>query len=145
MSEFGKPNCAWLNRLKNSARKSTCMPSRYGSLKCLISEKSVLTKSGPDTGVREAFPSSPTGAAAKQEVLNHWLRVGWLDSAEQVWLGRFTVLAFCWKLTPDWLLLLITKTGNPERIFWITSTSQFPRIESNAPFQLLPKRLPLPI
>src|SRR6266699_4212190 len=60
----GFANCAWLKRLKNSARKSKRIVSRIG--KCLITEKSVFTKSGPETGARLAFPSSPAGGVAKQ-------------------------------------------------------------------------------
>src|ERR1700687_5587483 len=76
-SEPGSPNCAWLKRLKNSARKSS--PTRSVSGKRLIKERSVLTKFGPEIGAREASPSPPVSpdlkpAATKQLVLNHSLR-----------------------------------------------------------------------
>jgi hypothetical protein len=38
-----------------------------GSANCLMTEKSVLTKSGPVAGTREALPNSPAGGATKQE------------------------------------------------------------------------------
>lgn len=89
MSLTGMPNCAWLKRLKNSARKFRPMFSQ-GSANCLITEKSVFTKSGPMTGTRDAFPSSPEGAGVKQEVLIHrswlWLAAEGLQPA--IWSGR---------------------------------------------------------
>ena len=36
-----------------------------------LSEKSVFTNPGPERGVLEAVPNSPTGAWVKQAVLNH--------------------------------------------------------------------------
>ncbi len=52
------------------------MPSR--GPKCLMIEKSVFTKSGPESGVRLAFPSWPAAGCAKQFGLNHWDSVGLL-------------------------------------------------------------------
>ena len=43
----GQPNCGWLKMLKNSARKSTFVPSRKDRGMRLMIEKSVFTKSGP--------------------------------------------------------------------------------------------------
>src|SRR5882724_1257635 len=79
-SSRGKPNCAWLKRLKNSARKSS--PTRSVTTNVLMNERSVFTKLGPEIGAREAFPSPPTipeavPAGTKQLVLNHWLML-WL-------------------------------------------------------------------
>src|ERR1035437_3715241 len=67
-----RPNCAWLNKLKNSALNF----SAYASLrrKFLKIEKSVFTKRGPERGAREMFPSSPAGACVKAHGLNqYWL------------------------------------------------------------------------
>src|ERR1700683_4087112 len=83
----GAPNCGWLNRLKNSVRKSSRIPSR-GSAKCLMTEKSVFTKPGPERGVRFAFPSSPAAGCAKHEALNQLEMVGGLNTGLQTWLGR---------------------------------------------------------
>jgi hypothetical protein len=41
-----------------------------------MTEKSVLTKSGPTTGTRAALPNSPAGAATKQALLIH-CRLAW--------------------------------------------------------------------
>src|SRR5271166_4909581 len=86
-SSPGKPNCAWLKRLKNSVRKSS--PTRSVIRKRLISEKSVFTKFGPETGAREAFPSPPiipefVPAGTKQLVLNHSLRLRGPESGLQI-------------------------------------------------------------
>src|SRR5579871_4002842 len=81
----GAPNCAWLNRLKNSVRKSRRIPSRMA--KCFTMEKSVFTKSGPESGVRLALPSSPAAGCEKQDGLNHSDNVGLLKIGLQVWLG----------------------------------------------------------
>src|ERR1700732_4757397 len=83
----GNPNCAWLKRLKNSARKSR--PMRSVNRKRLINEKSVFTKFGPETGAREAFPRPPTipeavPAGTKQLVLNHFLMVCGPDLGSQI-------------------------------------------------------------
>src|ERR1700735_5556442 len=89
----GAPNCGWLNRLKNSVRKSTRHPSR--GTKCLMMEKSVFTKSGPPTGsVRGALPSSPAAGCEKQEALNHADRDGLLSAGLHVMLGRIKELPF---------------------------------------------------
>ena len=58
--------------------------------------------------------------------------------------GRLRLLPLFSKFTPDPLLLSTTKTGNPEVAFSITVTSQLPRTAFTAPFQELPKFLPLP-
>src|SRR5216684_1608445 len=71
MSFIGDPNCGWLKRLKNSARKFKPIPSR-GSANCLMTEKSVFTKPGPVTGIRDAFPSVPDIGGVKQAGLIHW-------------------------------------------------------------------------
>src|SRR6516165_7476601 len=71
MSFTGRPNCAWFHRLKNSARKFRPMFSQ-GRANCLITEKSVFTKSGPYTGTREALPSVRRGGATKQVGLIYW-------------------------------------------------------------------------
>src|SRR5580704_14739884 len=68
MSATGNPNCGWLKRLKNSARKFRPIPSR-GNANCLMTEKSVLTKPGPKTGTRFAFPSWPAAGATKHDGL----------------------------------------------------------------------------
>src|SRR5271167_675577 len=71
MSRAGSPNCAWLNKLKNSARKFNPMFSQ-GSVNCLMTEKSVFTKSGPESGARDVFPSSPVAGTAKAQGLNQY-------------------------------------------------------------------------
>src|ERR1700722_15220917 len=83
----GAPNCGWLNKLKNSVRKSSRIPSR-GSAKCLITEKSVFTKSGPESGVRFELPSSPFAGCEKHAGLNHSESVGLLNTGLQVSFGR---------------------------------------------------------
>src|SRR5207248_3956627 len=140
----GWPNCAWLNRLKNSARKSRAVPSRKGRGKCLMAEKSVFTKSGPYTGARGEFPSSPGAASAKHCVLKKRSRVGLLAFGAQIRSGRFKLFPLLVKFTPDALLLAMRNTGKPDVIFSITLTCQFPAIALATPFQLPPKRLPLP-
>src|ERR1700679_2297465 len=129
MDETGSANCGWLKRLKNSARKLRPMRS-HGSANCLMREKSVFTKSGPESGVRDAFPSSPLAAAAKAQGLNQSLVLCTLAGALQRGLaatapalfglptssGRFRLFPLFSKLTPDWLKLFTTNTGNPEVI-----------------------------
>src|ERR1039458_4058523 len=80
---LGRPNCGWLNRLKNSARNFKLMPSR-GSANCLMTEKSVFAKSGPDTGGRDAFPSSPASGTIKAHGLNQSAIVCTREGAAQV-------------------------------------------------------------
>ena len=60
--------------MKNSARKFKPIPSR-GRANCLITEKSVLTKPGPETGTRFAFPNRPGSGATKHAALIHWFRL----------------------------------------------------------------------
>src|ERR1700690_2640542 len=81
-----RKNCAWLKRLKTSKRKLT--PTRSVARKFLISEKSVLTKSGPVTGARFALPSSPTvdedafvemNAHGLNQLLRVWIWAGALQ------------------------------------------------------------------
>src|SRR5579862_359838 len=112
------------------------IPSR-GSMKCLMAEKSVFTKRGPETGVREALPSSPAGASAKQAVLNHSLIDGLLSPGLQTWLGRIRLLPLFWKLTPE-ALPATTKMGKPEVAFSMPVISQFPSTALRAGFQELP-------
>src|SRR5258708_27338741 len=139
----GKPNCGWLNKLKNSVRKSIRIPSR--GTKCLMIEKSVFTKSGPESGVRFALPSCPVAGCEKQAGLNHSESVGLLKPGLQVLLGRMKLCALLfWKFTPDVLALSITNIGNPDVAFSITVTSHPPAIAFAAPFQLLPHFRPLP-
>src|SRR5208283_1272803 len=71
MSEPGRPNCAWLNRLNISTRKSSPIFS-LGKANRLMIEKSVFTKSGPESGARDVSPSSPAGGAAKAQGLNQY-------------------------------------------------------------------------
>src|SRR5208283_2666976 len=71
MSEAGRPNCAWLNKLNISALKSSPILSQ-GSANRLMTEKSVLTKFGPEIGARDASPSSPAGGASKAQGLNQY-------------------------------------------------------------------------
>src|SRR5713226_1840909 len=71
---LGVANCVWLKRLKNSALKFRPMFSQ-GRANCLMTEKSVLTKSGPDSGVRDALPSSPGAAWANAQGLNQFATV----------------------------------------------------------------------
>src|ERR1700745_1703289 len=99
MSLPGAPNCAWVKRLKISARKSK--PNRSVIANRLINEKSVLTKFGPDAGVRFAVPSCPGVAGAKQLVLNQWLIVRDPLFGSQTWSGRLTGRKLYSKLTPD--------------------------------------------
>src|ERR1700693_5641537 len=73
MSEPGDPNCAWLKRLKNSARKSS--PTLSVRTNRLMREKSVFTKSGPESGLRFAVPNSPAAAGVKQPVLKNSLKL----------------------------------------------------------------------
>src|SRR5260370_31205291 len=75
---FVVANCAWLKRLKNSALKLRPMFSQ-GRVNCLMTEKSVLTKSGPDSGVRDAFPSSPAAGNAKAHGLNQFATGNWFN------------------------------------------------------------------
>src|SRR5579862_293148 len=119
------------------------MPSR-GSAKCLIAEKSVFTKPGPETGVRIAVPSSPAAGALKQEVLNHSLSIGLPAFGLQVWSGRLRLFPLFSKFTPEPLLLSTTKTGNPEVAFSIRVTSQPPRAVLTGPRHELPNFFPLP-
>src|SRR5271165_223926 len=64
------------------------------------------------------------------------------------WLGRFKLLPFHAKFTPDPLklplLLATTKSGNPDVAFSIKFTCQLPRMAFAPPPQSLPNRLPLP-
>src|SRR5690349_5513358 len=115
----GAPNCGWLNKLKNSLRKSSRIPSRMA--KCLITEKSVFTNRGPESGVRFEFPSCPAAGCAKHCGLNHSAKVGLLNVGLHVWSGRISdcALAFS-KPAPDELLLSTTKIGKPDVTFWIT-------------------------
>src|SRR5579872_1044492 len=108
-------------------------------------EKSVLTKSGPDSGVRFAFPSSPGAGCAKQAGLNHSDRVGWLRTGLQTWSGRIRLCTLVFRrFAPDPLLPSTTNTGNPEVAFSITVNSQPPPIALVALFHLLPHLWPLP-
>src|ERR1700723_3696646 len=143
----GAPNCGWLNKLKNSARKSIRIPSL--GTKCLMMEKSVFTKSGPPTGsVRGALPSSPAAGCEKQAVLNHSARVGLLSAGLQVILGRIKADPFALtKFTPvtsGLALLSMSKIGKPEVACSITVASHPPRIAFAAAFQLAPQCRPLP-
>src|SRR5579864_7953203 len=147
-SDAGRPNWAWLKRLKISARKSSPVFSQ-GRAKRLMTEKSVLTKSGPFTGVRLAFPSSPGTAgrpgapepgATKQLVLNHSPRFWWNPLVGlQIWSGRMKLLPLFWKLTPEPLLPFTINMGKPELMCSITVICQPPRIVLVGLFQLLPK------
>src|ERR1700694_3591330 len=66
------------------------------------------------------------------------------------WLGRFRLLPFHWKFTPDafpplaLVRLSTTKRGNPEVAFSMTSISQLPSTALTAPFQSPPYLFPLP-
>src|SRR5690348_9162462 len=151
-----RKNCGWLSTLKNSARKSN--PSCSRKRKCLIRDKSVFTKRGPDIGVRGALPSSPSGATIKAHGLNQAVIVFTCEGATHpglaatgpglfgspTMLGRLRPLPFHEKPTPELLTLSTANSGKPEVAFSITSTSQPPRRVLAAPFQLAPKRLPLP-
>ena len=80
----------------------------------------MLTKSGPMAGTRDAFPNWPTGGATKQVALIHW-SLPWFALfvlQPATWLGRFQLFPLppFWKKEPDWLLLSINGTGNPEEI-----------------------------
>src|SRR6266567_733075 len=123
-----------------------------------MKETSVFTKRGPDTGARFAFPSSPGAAGTNAHGLNQFLRVCTWAGASQLglaatgppllgsptWSGRFKLLPFHWKLTPEALALLITNNGKPDVTRSMTSTSQFPRSALTAPFQSAPNCLPFP-
>src|SRR5882762_3250039 len=87
MSFPGDPNCGWLKRLNISVRKSN--PTLSVIRKRLINEKSVFTKFGPETGVREAVPSCPTAAGTKQLVLNQCFMFREPLFGAQTWSGRF--------------------------------------------------------
>src|SRR5580658_8372831 len=146
---FGEANCAWLKRLKNSARKFRPMFSQ-GSLNCLITEKSVLTKSGPVTGSRLALPSSPDAGWVKHAVLNHSVSVRGpaLGLQPATMLGRIRLSSLPFKKpappTPLVLLLSMIKTGKPEVIFSMTVTCQPPKRVFIGPLQDEPKRFPVP-
>src|SRR5712692_3514922 len=152
-AELGVPNCVWLKRLKNSARKFKPMFSQ-GRANCLMTEKSVFTKSGPDSGVREAFPSSPGAACANAQGLNQFAtvctRVGQPEPPPPLfgsltWSGRArTKKSLFRKLTPLGLEVSTTKTGKPDVIFSMRVTCQFPKALFMALLQLEPKCLPLP-
>src|SRR5262245_45414798 len=113
------------------------MPS-FGSAKRLTTEKSVLTKLGPFTGVRLALPSWPGVEVAKEHGLNQCCNVrtcaghpapppplfGLPTSS-----GRIRLLPFCWKFTPELKLALsTTKTGKPDVMCSINVSCQPPRI-----------------
>src|SRR5262252_3896373 len=155
-------NCGWLNKLKNSARNWRLMPSRKGSPMFLTAEKSVFTKRGPFTGVREVDASVPSVAGSafvltKAQGLNQFCRV-WTCAGQSVRppmlpplfgsptsIGRLNPAPpFQKKGTPDWLLLSMRKRGNPEIALSITFTDQPPKMALVAPFQLPPYFLPLP-
>src|SRR5258708_35083666 len=133
---FGVANCAWLKRLKNSARKFKPMFSQ-GRANCLMTEKSVLTKSGPDSGVRDAFPSSPAAGAAKAQGLNQFATVCTLAGAVQrglaetgpalfgspTWSGRVKADPLLFRMpSPEELFLSTTKNGKPARYFSMNVT-----------------------
>src|ERR1700688_2419964 len=65
----------WLKMLKNSVRNS--IPTFSPLLVRLNSAKSQLLTPGPRrTGsTRDSVPAPQSGGVAKQEVLNHWLRL----------------------------------------------------------------------
>src|ERR1700675_5039992 len=71
----GMEKYGWLKMLKNSVRNS--IPTLSPMLVRLNSAKSQLLTPGPrSTGsTRDSVPAPQSGGAAKQEVLNHWLRV----------------------------------------------------------------------
>src|SRR5579862_2280706 len=165
---LGVANCAWLNRLKNSARKFKPMFSQ-GSLNCLMTEKSVLTKSGPVTGSRLALPRSPRGGSTKHAVLNHSLTV-WgpaLGLQPATMLGRMSSLSLPLSnvalikqvgAPPHWTVLLAgmedgkypkvllstTATGKPEVMCSMTVTCQLPKRFSTGRLQSLPNLFTLP-
>src|SRR6476646_8941516 len=60
------------------------------------------------------------------------------------WFGRWKVPPLYEKNTPEPSPLSTTNRGNPDVALSIRSTCQFPKIAFVAPFQLLPKCLPLP-
>src|SRR5271170_3934173 len=111
-----------------------------------MTEKSVLTKSGPMAGTRPAFPNSLAGGATKHDALIHWSAL-WLAAPvaqPEIRLGRFQLLSLppFWKKTPDWLLVSIRGTGNPEEILSMTVTCQLPRRVLVTGLQSPPKCFP---
>src|SRR5271168_1510224 len=96
-----------------------------------MTEKSVLTKSGPTAGTRPAFPSWPIGGATKQFGLICCSLVWFALGAKQpaTLSGRFQLFPLppFWKKEPDWLLLSISGTGNPEAILSIRVSWKPPR------------------
>src|SRR5580704_16584107 len=154
----GVANCAWLKRLNTSTRKFNPIPSQ-GRANCLIKEKSVLTKSGPDRGARVAVPNWPGVACRKAQGLNQFSAVCTLAGATQPGLAltgpatlglptmsgrvRLAPLLFR-KPAPEALLLSTMKTGKPEVILSMRVTCQLPRMLLTGPFHCEPHCLPLP-
>ena len=156
----GVSNCAWLKRLKNSARKSNPIFS-HGSAKRLMTEKSVFTKPGPDIGAREVVPNSPVGGATKAQGLKKYpedfpkvlgaLHFGFaatvpgangLPTSSTRPAGEAVPILY--RFAPEVGAVSMTKMGKPEVTFWITVSYQFPSSAFVALFQLLPYFLPRP-
>src|SRR5208337_3312704 len=125
-----------------------------------MTEKSVFTKSGPESGARDESPSSPARGTAKAQGLNQYPEAlnllgpvqPELAAIAPAWNGLPTSLArpagdpvpTLIKLAPESGLLSIMNTGKPEVIFSMSVTCQFPRTALVALFQSLPNFLPLP-
>ena len=119
-----------------------------GSANCFMTEKSVLTKSGPMAGRRDCIPQLADrrrNKAGRVDPLELAV-VGVAGVAISNLVGRFQLLPLppFWKKEPDWLLLSIKGTGNPEEILWMSVTWKLPRRVLVTPPQSLPNCLPLP-
>src|SRR5271168_2434245 len=113
-----------------------------------MTEKSVLTKSGPTAGTRPAFPNWPGGGATKQFGLICCSLVWPALGAKQLGArsGRFQLFALppAENAAPDWLTVSIRGTGNPEAILSMTVNWKPPRMVLVTLFQLLPNCFPRP-
>jgi hypothetical protein len=102
-----------------------------GSANCLMTEKSVLTKSGPTTGTREALPNSPAGGRDE---------AGWVDPLQLAvvrvvdvatgdLVGPVPVVVVAAVIEEDAGLVIAVDqgTGNPEEILSIRVTWKLPR------------------
>src|SRR5215472_4385829 len=69
MLPSGRPNCAWLKALKNSARNATFMLSVMLVIFCKL--MSQLLSPGPWKKKRGAFPSCPIASSENKEVLKY--------------------------------------------------------------------------
>ena len=116
-------NCAWLKRLKISARNW-----RRG-VNFFDTDRSTFHRPGPKSVVRAALPSTPAGGATKQLVSNHRAIVGSDNFPSQTRSGLLP------NHVPDWLVDMLIPSGYPLLALKIVLTCHPPMIACGTPLK----------